>query len=68
MSQSPIRPASAQGRVSLKASLRLLPLPPLCLELNLVERFGGVLKAAVANRLCSMRTVTPRGIGAVAPH
>jgi transposase len=32
-------------------NLRLLPLPPYCPELNPVERFGGLLKAAVANRL-----------------
>lgn len=35
----------------LPAHLRLLPLPPYCPELNPVERFGGLLKAAVANRL-----------------
>lgn len=35
----------------LPANLRLLPLPPYCPELNPVERFGGLLKAAVANRL-----------------
>jgi transposase len=33
------------------ANVRLLPLPPYCPELNPVERFGGLLKAAVANRL-----------------
>ena len=33
------------------ANLRLLPLPPYCPELNPVERFGGLIKAAVANRL-----------------
>ena len=33
-------------------NLRLLPLPPYCPELNPVERFGGLIKAAVANRLC----------------
>jgi transposase len=32
-------------------NLRLLPLPPYCPELNPVERFGGLIKAAVANRL-----------------
>ena len=32
-------------------NVRLLPLPPYCPELNPVERFGGLLKAAVANRL-----------------
>ena len=35
----------------LPANLRLLPLPPYCPELNPVERFGGLVKAAVANRL-----------------
>jgi transposase len=33
------------------ANVRVLPLPPYCPELNPVERFGGLLKAAVANRL-----------------
>lgn len=37
--------------VRLPVNLRLLPLPPYCPELNPVERFGGLLKAAVANRL-----------------
>lgn len=32
-------------------NLRLLPLPPYSPELNPVERFGGLIKAAVANRL-----------------
>ena len=35
----------------LPANLRLLPLPPYCPELNSVERYGGLIKAAVANRL-----------------
>lgn len=35
----------------LPKNLRLLPLPPYSPELNPVERFGGLLKAAVANRL-----------------
>lgn len=35
----------------LPANLRLLPLPPYCPELNPVERFGGLVKAAVANRI-----------------
>jgi transposase len=35
----------------LPKNLRLLPLPPYCPELNPVERFGGLIKAAVANRL-----------------
>ena len=33
------------------ANLRLLPLPPYSPELNPVERFGGLLKSATANRL-----------------
>ena len=37
--------------VRLPANLQLLPLPPYCPEPNPVERFGGLLKAAVANRL-----------------
>ena len=37
--------------VHLPANLRLVPLPPYCPELNPVERFGGLLKAAVANQL-----------------
>ncbi len=37
--------------VRIPANLRLLPLPPYSPELNPVERFGGLLKAAVANRL-----------------
>ena len=37
--------------VRLPPNLRLLPLPPYCPELNPVERSGGLLKAAVANRL-----------------
>jgi transposase len=35
----------------LPANLRLLPLPPYGPELNPVERFGGLLKAQVSNRL-----------------
>jgi transposase len=35
----------------LPANLRLLPLPPYCPELNPVERFGGLLKAQLRNRL-----------------
>jgi len=33
------------------ANVRLLPLPPYSPELNPVERFGGLLKAQVTNRL-----------------
>jgi transposase len=35
----------------LPPNLRLLPLPPYSPELNPVERFGGIIKAAAANRL-----------------
>ncbi|MEO7412181.1 MAG: IS630 family transposase [Opitutaceae bacterium] len=35
----------------LPANLRLLPLPPYSPELNPVERFGGLLKAQLCNRL-----------------
>ena len=34
---------------AIPANLHLLPLPPYSPELNPVERFGGLLKAAVAN-------------------
>ena len=33
------------------ANVRLLPLPPYSPELNPVERFGGLIKAAIGNRL-----------------
>ena len=39
------------GDARIPANLRLLPLPPYCPALNPVERFGGLLKAAVSNRL-----------------
>ncbi len=39
------------GDARLPANLHLLPLPPYCPELNPVERFGGLRKARVANRL-----------------
>lgn len=39
------------GDARIPANLRLLPLPPYCPELNPVERFGGLLKAQVRNRL-----------------
>ena len=35
----------------LPPNVRLLPLPPYCPELNPVERFGGLLKAQISNRL-----------------
>jgi transposase len=41
-----LRPDDAR----LPPNLRLLPLPPYCPELNPVERFGGLLKAAAARR------------------
>jgi len=37
----------------LPPNVRIISLPPYCPELNPVERFGGLLKAAVGNRLCS---------------
>lgn len=40
-----------EDEARLPANLRLLPLPPYGPELNPVERFGGLLKAAGANRL-----------------
>ena len=39
------------GDERIPTNLRLLPLPPYYPELNPVERFGGLLKAAVSNRL-----------------
>lgn len=39
------------GDARVPSNLRLLPLPPYSPELNPVERFGGLLKARVANRL-----------------
>lgn len=39
------------GDARIPGNLRLLPLPPYCPELNPVERFGGLIKAAVSNRL-----------------
>ena len=39
------------GDPRVPGNVRLLPLPPYSPELNPVERFGGLLKAAVANRL-----------------
>ncbi len=40
-----------QGDARIPANLRLLPLPAYSPELNPVERFGGLLKAQVGNRL-----------------
>ena len=42
-----------EGDPRIPANIRLLRLPPYCPELNPVERFGGLLKAAVGNRLYS---------------
>jgi transposase len=39
------------GDPRIPGNLRLLPLPPYSPELNPVERFGGLLKARVANRI-----------------
>ena len=39
------------GDERIPANVRLLPLPPYSPELNPVERFGGLLKAATRNRL-----------------
>ena len=39
------------GDARIPDNLRLLPLPAYCPELNPVERFGGLLKAQVSNRL-----------------
>lgn len=49
-------------------NLRLLPLPPYCPELNPVERFGGLIKAAVANRLyLNLRKLEDHLIAAARP-
>ena len=40
-----------EGDGRIPANVRLLPLPPYCPELNPVERFGGLVKAEVGNRL-----------------
>ena len=49
-------------------NLRLLPLPPYCPELNPVERFGGLIKAAVANRLyLTLRKLEDHLIAAARP-
>jgi transposase len=52
----------------LPANLRLLPLPPYSPEPNPVERFGGLLKAAVAHRLYpSLRKLEDHLIAAARP-
>lgn len=49
-------------------NLRLLPLPPYCPEFNPVERFGGLIKAAVANRLyLNLRKLEDHLIAAARP-
>lgn len=49
-------------------NLRLLRLPPYCPELNPVERFGGLIKAAVANRLyLNLRKLEDHLIAAARP-
>lgn len=47
-------------------NVRLLRLPPYCPELNPVERFGGLLKAAVGNRLYSSLPKLQRHLEAAA--
>ena len=39
------------GDARIPNNLRLLPLPPYCPELNPAERYGGLIKAAISNRL-----------------
>lgn len=56
------------GDARIPANLRLLPLPPYCPELNPVERFGGLLKAAVSNRLyLNLRKLEDHLIAAARP-
>lgn len=56
------------GDTRIPANLRLVPLPPYCPELNPVERFGGLLKAAVANRLyLNLRKLEDHLIAAARP-
>ena len=56
------------GDARIPANVRLLPLPPYCPELNPVERFGGLLKAAVANRLyLTLRKLEDHLIAAARP-
>ena len=42
-------------------------MPPHCPELNPVERFGGLLKAAVWNRLLNLRKLEDHLIAAARP-
>jgi len=56
------------GDDSIRANLRLLPLPPYCPELKPVERFGGLLKAAGSNRLdLNLRKLEDQLIAAARP-
>jgi transposase len=56
------------GDARIPANLRLLPLPPYCPGLNPVERFGGLLKAAVSNRLyLNLRKLEDHIIAAARP-
>ncbi|MEO6246526.1 MAG: IS630 family transposase [Opitutaceae bacterium] len=56
------------GDPRIPANVRLLPLPPYCPELNPVERFGGLLKATVANRLyLNLRKLEDHLIAAARP-
>ena len=56
------------GAARIPANLRLLPLPPYGPELNPVERFGGLLKAAVSNRLyLNLRKLVDHLIAAARP-
>ena len=56
------------GDARIPANVRLLPLPPYCPELNPVERFGGLLKSAVANRLyLTLRKLEDHLIAAARP-
>jgi transposase len=49
-------------------NVKLLPLPPYSPELNPVERFGGLIKAAVSNRLYPSLEKLEAHITAVARH
>lgn len=56
------------GDPRLPANVRLLPLPPYCPELNPVERFGGLLKTALSNRIYpSLRKLEDHLLAAARP-
>ncbi len=56
------------GDARTPANRRLVTLPPYCPELNPVERFGGLLKAAVPNRLyLNLRKLDDHLIAAARP-